>query len=161
MAATNDYLDDAAQRLVAMWKEVLNDFDSDYGWHVQDYIEPGLPTPYVWLYPGLPQLTQLSMESDAQVYAVTVRLDMGSATSRFDGALMRDLWRLLPKVTNYFLSRKQLIYQADQEKPRYLSGKGAYFGQIQPFGQFNGSDDVGIELQHVLPFLVSQEQFEA
>lgn len=156
MAVTNAYLDESVRRLVEMWREALREFGE---WRVVNYVDTGMVAPLVWLYPGIPRMTQLSFEADVQVYAVNARVILGKE-DRYDGEMIRVLWRLLPAVVNYFLTHKRLTYKEDMEPPPYLSAKGVYFQQLEPFGTFVGSSDVGIELQHVLPFLVKQEQFK-
>lgn len=158
MAFTPDtYLDTAVERLVAMYQEVLSDLTPPIR-QVIKYLDTGLTPPFVWLYPGVATGSEMSLNSETQLYIVMARVVIGYGTEGFDGRLASALWVYLPTLRNYFMSRKNLVYAEDVVEVPYLRDDETAFRQVTPLGQFAGHNHYGLELAHVLAFSKRVEQ---
>ena len=151
------YLDTAVDRLVEMYKLVLATMTPTVH-QVVKYIDPGLTPPLLWLYPGPVSNTDINMQRQQQLYAINARLVLGTVTDGYDGVLASKLWTLIPTTLNYFMKRRNLVYQAGQTAPLFLEPSKTTIALAQPFGTFNASNQVGVEFQHTLLFLMTNDQ---
>lgn len=157
MAEYDDYLDDAAGRLVIGWKAYLATLDSPIK-QVINYVDAGLTPPYVWIFPGLFTPSHWAAQMQRQTTLVMARIVLGNSTSGIDGVLMRALWRILPTASNYFLARQGLCFTDGDTPVRYLDVEKVGFEQVSAFGAFAGFDQVGVDYAHALSFTVENEQ---
>lgn len=152
--ADSNYLDDAVDRIVTLLKQVGATYSVPVT-RVVKAVDPQMPMPYWWVYPGNPDEATLSSDYRTQTYAVLCRLVLGTATSGYDRALAEALWVILPQTINYLVQRRHLIAESGQTTPRGLMTETVSIQQVTPFGVFTNSTDVGIELQITLPFNVT------
>lgn len=157
MAANNDYLNTAVDRLVAMWKVVGGTVTPAFNQVVKRY-DSGLTPPFVWLYPGQYAVTPVSSGRDTQSYRVIARVVIGYASQGLDnGELLDALWVLMPASINYFREHRKLILTDGQQAPQYLHPAGVAYAPHSPFGVFAAQDHLGVEFSHVLPFIVPND----
>lgn len=153
---TYTYLEDVIQdRLVPMLKEVGAVFTPPI-LQVTDYAELRLSPPYWWVYVP-PQVIAPEKFGASQWrvdYQVITRGVVALTTAGFDGQYSRMLYRLLPTVLHYFHERNRLVYAGGQSVLDYL--QHAAVTTLTGFGIFNdGSNHIGLELQHTLTFTLS------
>lgn len=152
--ATTDYLDVAVDRIAALLRTLGATLTPPVKRVVQTADEKITP-PFWWIYPGVPDEATASSDYRRQTYAVNVRLVVGSVTTGYDRVLAERLWVILPTVITYLIQRRHLVAEAGQTPPRGLDSENVRVEQVTPFGAFNGTHDIGIELQITLPFTVT------
>lgn len=151
----NTYVDVAIDRVIGMLKDVSLTFTPPV-LRAEKYVALKPPIPIWWVYPGAPIMREaLAVQLNRQVYVANMRLILGVVGSKYDGAMEKELWKIIPTVLNYFGQRRGLIYQAGQTIPKYLDVDGVAIEQTSPYGVFDNNTHIGIEFALTLPFTVS------
>lgn len=154
---TDTYVNDAADRIAGMLAAVGVTLDKPVRAVVQGMDSGGEP-PYWWLYPGdLTDAPGRGQDLSAQSYTFFARLVLGKVGEGLDmrkPTQMVNLWQAMPTVLNYFKRRRRMVYAAGQVPIVYLDPVGISIRLSSPFGLFTQDQQIGVEFQITVPFLV-------
>lgn len=149
---TNSAVNEAVDRLLVFVKAAAQALSPAIDRVDKTVIDAWKP-PYIWIFPGAADFLWRTAEYQDQTYVANIRLVLGTRTqSGYKGVLVAHLWTAVPTIANYLHQRRHFLTTKGQSPVPGLKTENVVIGPASPFGDFDNSDVVGIDLPVTLPF---------